>query len=173
MPKISGLGLGEIKKVSGLGLGNIRKVSGLGLGLIWQSISQLGMTKNGAFLIQSSYGTVTGWTPDAGTTLSGDGILVTTAGTYTIQTNLTVANSSFLNRDVTLRLARTVSGTTTTLITGTTLTFGSSGSPKAYPLSHGATAYSVGDIVTLQADSSDNNDMSVVTGGTIRMIPAS
>ena len=36
MPKISGLGLGEIKKISGLGAGTVKKVSGLGLGLIWQ-----------------------------------------------------------------------------------------------------------------------------------------
>lgn len=39
MPKISGLGAGEIKKISGLGAGAVKKVSGLGLGLIWQESS--------------------------------------------------------------------------------------------------------------------------------------
>lgn len=171
MPKISGLGIGEVKKVSGLGLGNVRKVSGAGLGLLWQSITQLGMTKNGSYTVTSSYTTVTGWVEDAGTTLSGNGILVTTAGNYTIETNLTVANGSvFAGRQVTLRLARTVSGTTTTLATGTTPTV-NQGTSQAYPLSHGATAYALGDIITLEADSNVNNDMSVVAGGTIRMIP--
>lgn len=171
MPKISGLGLGEIKKVSGLGLGSIQKVSGLGLGLLWQSISQLGMTKSGSYTITSSYTTVTGWTGDAGTTLSGNGILVTTAGNYTIETNLTVANGSiFAGRQVTLQLARTISGSTTPLATGATPTV-SQGTSQAYPLSHGSTAYNVGDVITLEADSNVNNDMSVVAGGTIRMIP--
>lgn len=35
MPKISGLGLGGVRKISGLAAGDIRKVSGLGLGLVW------------------------------------------------------------------------------------------------------------------------------------------
>src|SRR5690606_29285044 len=106
MPKIRGLGLGEIKKVSGRGLGAVQKVSGLALGLLWQSISQLGMTKSGSYTITSSYTTVTGWTADTGTTLSGNGILVTTAGNYSIETNLTVANGSiFAGRQVTLQLA--------------------------------------------------------------------
>jgi hypothetical protein len=36
VPKISGLGAGEILKISGLGAGEVQKVSGLGQGLIWQ-----------------------------------------------------------------------------------------------------------------------------------------
>lgn len=169
MPKISGLGIGEVKKVSGLGLGAVKKVSGAGLGLLWQSITQLGMTKSGAFSVQSSYGTVTGWTPDAGTTLSDNGILVTTAGTYTIETNLTVANSNFLSRDVTLRLVR--NNTTPALVTGSTANFGSGSSPQAYPLSLGPTAFNLGDIITLEADSNVNDNMSVVAGGTVRLVP--
>lgn len=47
MAKISGLGLGQIKKVSGLGLGSIKKVSGLGLGLIWSSFMPSGMVRSG------------------------------------------------------------------------------------------------------------------------------
>ena len=39
MGKISGLGLGEIKKISGMGLGSIKKISGLGMGLIWQALA--------------------------------------------------------------------------------------------------------------------------------------
>lgn len=41
MPKISGLGLGEIKKISGLGIGEIKKISGLGLGTLWESVTHL------------------------------------------------------------------------------------------------------------------------------------
>lgn len=167
MPKISGLALGEIQKVSGLGLGSIQKVSGLGLGLLWQSISQLGMVKNGDFTVPTTYGTVTGWTAETGTTLSGNGIQVTTAGNYTIATNLTIKNNeTFVTRQISLRLRRAG----VTLAEGSVVTL-SANSSQPYTLSDVSRAYSVGDIVTLEADANGANG-ALLSGGTVRLVPA-
>lgn len=93
MPKISGLGLGEIKKASGLGLGPIKKISGTGLGLLWQDQIIQTIIKNGDREIATTDTTVTGWLPDAGSTVLNEGLRVPANGTYTVTVSGTGTNT--------------------------------------------------------------------------------
>ena len=93
MPKISGLGLGEIKKASGLGLGPIKKISGTGLGLLWQDQVIQTIIKNGDREVATTDTTVTGWLPDAGSAVLNDGLLVPVNGTYSVVVAGTATNA--------------------------------------------------------------------------------
>jgi len=96
MPKISGLGLGDIKKISGLGIGNFKKVSGLGLGHIWQDAVQVGMYKNGNFDATTTQQSIPSWiAEDVNSTVSGNALVIPSAGNWILEANIVVSGTGF------------------------------------------------------------------------------
>lgn len=176
MPKISGLALGEIKKVSGLGLGSIKKVSGLGLGLIWQDLYQQGMTKNGNFDVTTTQATVTAWTAEANSIVSGGNALqIVNGGPYIVQATLiTEATGSFGSTTFQGWIIQN-GNTTTPLVTGSSVSVNRPSSGNVYTMTTNTpVALANGDLLTVQSRAGLINVVDI-TGGVstwLRAIPA-
>lgn len=99
MGKLSGLGLGEIKKVSGLGLGAIKKISGLGLGVIWSAFAPAGMVHSGAAVnLTTSFTQVGNWVADparpGSSVTGGNALVIADGGLASITSSVLFANSA-------------------------------------------------------------------------------
>lgn len=169
MPKISGLGLGEIKKISGLGLGPIKKVSGLGLGLIWQDAVQVGMVKSGTHRVTTTQSTVPGWTAeDANSTVSGSSLVIPSAGNWTLELSVVISVTGSFG-SVWSKLW--IVPQSTPAIEGLEVPYNRGSSGNVYSLaSPTPIACTAGELISIQADT-QTLSATDITGGWLRAIP--
>jgi len=172
MPKISGLGLGEIKKISGVGIGNIKKVSGLGVGLIWQDAVEQGMTKNGSFSLTTSQQTVSGWLPEPNSSVSGSSLIIPSAGNWILSANINCAASGF-SGSCWIQLFIYRSGSGTAAVTGPQEPVNRGGSEFIPISSNTPIACADGEQITLQARAQFSNVGSIANDPSswLRAIP--
>ncbi|WP_280393258.1 hypothetical protein [Nocardia wallacei] len=108
-----------------------------------------GMTKSGTFTLSSTTNVpVTGWTADAGSTVTSDQLVIATAGTgITIAASQQWALTTAFTRTVTMRLVRNGSEV---LATGAAATIPANGSGTATVTATGVTV-AAGDTIRLEA----------------------
>lgn len=167
MPKISGLGLGEIKKISGLGLGTggVKKVSGLGLGLLWQGWPYVKMTKTTPNHSQGSNGLaqILNFIADnSDTTVSGgSGLVMPADGVVTINATMIFTGASFA-KTAQLSLRRGAS----VLATGVATSVPSSGAATPVSVTGTGIAVTAGDVITIWNQNGSGVATLVIAAGT-------